>query len=86
MTDEPQLIDQSWPVRACVIEHGLDHCHQWAHFICEKLETRIVDDEDVCQRGERKVSDDDCQRFIRPDESCRRFEALRRSASGEEAQ
>ncbi len=77
MAENPRLIDQSCPVRLCVIERGLDHCLQCENYVCEKLATRIVDAEDIRQRVKHEVSDDDYQRFIRPYENSRRFEALR---------
>ena len=34
MSENPTLIDQSCPVRPCVIEKGLDNCAQCDRYVC----------------------------------------------------
>jgi len=65
---EPHLIDDSCPVRACVIYKGIDKCFGCEDFSCEKFETRVVDREDF-----EDVPEEDYNRFIRPYENKRRF-------------
>ena len=42
MAANPQLIDQSCPVRPCVIEKGLENYAQCEEYNCEKLTERLV--------------------------------------------
>ena len=48
MSENPKLIDQSCPVRPCVIARGLENCAQCQDYVCEKLTQRLV----ACERGE----------------------------------
>lgn len=77
MSADPQLIDQSCPVRPCVIARGLDHCAQCDEYACAKLHERLVVYEEVQQRLEVEIPEEDYQRFIRPYENLHRLEALR---------
>jgi hypothetical protein len=77
MADNPELIDQSCPVRPCVIERGLDNCSQCEHYICEKLKERLVVYEEVKRRIGAEIPEDDYLCFIRPFENKRRLDALR---------
>lgn len=74
----PQLIDQSCPVRPCVIEKGLDNCAQCEQYICEKLTERLVVYKEVQNRVDVEISEEDRLCFIRPYENKRRLDALRR--------
>ena len=73
----PKLIDQSCPVRPCVIEKGLDNCAQCEQYVCEKLVERLVIYEEVRGRVGMEISEDDRLCFIRPYENKRRLDALR---------
>ncbi|MBM3127948.1 MAG: DUF3795 domain-containing protein [Chloroflexi bacterium] len=79
MSDNPKLIDQSCPVRPCVIARGLDNCAQCELYICDKLEERLVTHEEVKQRVGAEIPDDDYVCFIQPYENKKRLDALRRS-------
>jgi hypothetical protein len=81
MADNPKLIDQSCPVRPCVIEKGLDNCSQCEIYVCEKLTERLVVFEEVKNRIKAEIPKNDRLRFIRPYENKQRLDALR--ASGE---
>jgi len=77
MADDPKLIDQSCPVRPCVIERGLDNCSQCEHYVCEKLTERLVYYEEVRDRINAEIPEDDYLCFIRPYENKQRLDALR---------
>ena len=74
--DDPKLIDQSCPVRPCVIEKGLDNCAQCEEYVCEKLAERLVVYEEVRDRVGIEISEDDRLCFIGPYENKRRLDAL----------
>ena len=71
------MIDQSCPVRPCVIERGLDNCSQCELYICEKLTQRIVAYEEVRKRIDAEIPKDEYLCFIQPYENKRRLDALR---------
>ncbi|HNT25195.1 MAG TPA: DUF3795 domain-containing protein [Anaerolineales bacterium] len=75
----PKLIDQSCPVRSCVIEQGLDHCAQCMQYTCKKLTERIVAYEEIRQRVGEEIPEDDYLSFIRPYENRERLDAIRTS-------
>jgi hypothetical protein len=77
MSDDPALIDQSCPVRPCVIEKGLDNCSQCEEYVCEKLAERLVVYEEIKGRIGAEISEEDHLRFIRPYENRRRLDALK---------
>ena len=74
MEDHPKLIDQSCPVRPCVIAMGLDNCAECDQYVCEKLKVRIVLYEEVRQRYGKEISEGDHLRFIKPYENKRRLD------------
>jgi hypothetical protein len=77
MSSDPKLIDQSCPVRPCVIERGLDNCSQCGEYVCEKLLERLVTYEDVKKKVNAEIPEADRQRFIQPYENNKRLDALR---------
>jgi hypothetical protein len=77
MADNPKLIDQSCPVRPCVIARGLDNCAQCEQYVCEKLRERLVIFEEVQRRIGAEIPDDDRICFIQAYENKRRLDALR---------
>ena len=77
MAENPKLIDQSCPVRPCVIEKGLDNCSQCDLYICEKLKERLVVYAEVKNRINAEFPEDDYLCFIRPYENKLRLDALR---------
>ena len=79
MSENPKLIDQSCPVRPCVIEKGLDNCAQCELYVCEKLKQRLVVFEQIKQRIGADISEDDYLCFIKPYENKLRLDALRES-------
>ncbi len=79
MADNPQLIDQSCPVRPCVIERGLENCAHCKLYACEKLGERLVIFEEVQQRIGTAIPELDRTLFIRPYENKTRLDALRAS-------
>jgi len=83
MTENPQLIDQSCPVRTCVMEWGLDNCSQCEDYICKKLTQRLVVYKEIKDRLNNEIPDDDYLCFIQPYENKMRLEALRNSSKPE---
>lgn len=68
--EKPHLIEEDCPIRACVIDKGIDNCSQCEEFGCEKFETRVVDGKEF-----EDIPDKDYNRFIRPYENKRRFKS-----------
>ena len=79
MSDNPKLIDQGCPVRPCVMEKGLDNCSQCERYVCEKLTERIVVYEEVKNRANAEIPEDDYLCFIRPYENKQRLDSIRDS-------
>lgn len=79
MSEDPHLIDQSCPVRPCVIERGLDNCSQCEEYTCDRLRQRLVTYEGVAERVSAEIPEDDRERFIRPYENKERLDAMRDS-------
>jgi len=79
MADDPHMIDQTCPVKPCVIESGLDNCSQCEEYVCEKLTERLVVFEAVRQRIDANIPEDDYLCFIRPYENKQRLDTLRAS-------
>ena len=77
MAENPKLIDQSCPVRPCVIESGFDNCSQCEQYVCEKLKQRLVEYEEIRQRIGVEIPEDDYASFIKPYENKRRLDKLR---------
>lgn len=77
MADHPRLIDQSCPVRPCVIEKGLDNCSSCDEYGCGKLKERIVVYEEVRQRIGKELPEEDYLYFIQPYENKRRLDTYR---------
>lgn len=81
MSTDPKLIDQSCPVRQCVIERGLENCSQCDLYVCEKLAQRLVVFEEVKTRINTEIPDEDRRRFIQPYENKQRLDSLRAANS-----
>jgi len=81
MAEHPRLIDQSCPVRPCVIEKGLDNCAGCDEYVCEKLIERIVLYEEVKRRLDQDIPEEDYFCFIQPYENKRRLDTYQ--ATGE---
>ena len=80
MSESPQLIDKTCPVRPCVIEKGLDNCAQCEQYVCEKFMQRLVTLEQVKERIRAEIPEDDYACFIQPYENKRRLDAFRERA------
>jgi Protein of unknown function (DUF3795) len=77
MAEDPKLIDQSCPVRPCVIEKRLENCAQCEQYVCEKLTERLVIYEEVQRRVGVEITEQDYLYFILPYENKRRLDGLR---------
>jgi hypothetical protein len=80
MSDNPKLIDQACPVRPCALEKGLDNCSQCGQYVCGKLTERLVVYDEVKNRVNMEISEDDRLCFIRPYENKERLEGIRASS------
>lgn len=74
MSERPILIDKHCPVRRCVIDRKLDNCSSCCEYVCDKLVERIVEFNNIQNRIDREIPDDDYVCFIRPYENKRRLE------------
>ena len=78
MAKDPQLIDQDCPVRPCVMAKGLGTCAECADYGCDKLQQRWVAYEELADRVEFNIPQEDRERFILPYENKARLEKLRK--------
>ena len=72
-------LDEDCPVRPCVIAKELENCAQCEDMICEKLQERLVDFEQMQREYGRPIPPADRTRFIFPYENANRLEKLRKS-------
>ena len=70
-------IDSGCPVQPCVIKHGIDHCAQCEDYICEKLQSRMVNFQVIQARFDQPIPESDRVRFIKPYENKNRLVKLR---------
>lgn len=73
MSENPKLIDQTCPVRPCVIEHGVDNCSQCKDFPCSKFLERQVTFEQIQAGVPFEIPPDDRRCFILPYENKARW-------------
>jgi len=73
LSEGGKLIDKSCPVWPCAIERRIDHCDQCEEFVCEKLQGRLVDFDEIQVRFGEAIPQEDRQRFITPYENRIRF-------------
>lgn len=76
-SNEGRQIDGSCPVRPCVMEHGVENCANCEDFICEKLQTRRVNFQEIQAKFDKPIPDRDRARFIKPYENENRLNTLR---------
>jgi hypothetical protein len=77
MAENPLLIDQSCPVRPCVLDKGLENCAQCETYGCAKLAERLVTYEEVQKRMGTAIPDEDRTFFIRPYENKTRLDEIK---------
>ena len=76
LAENPRLIDQSCPVRPCVLARGMENCSYCESYACEKLAERLVVYEEVIKRVNTEIPVEDRLRFIQPYENKTRLDAL----------
>jgi hypothetical protein len=81
LEDNPKLIDQACPVRPCVLGRGISSCAACELYVCDTLQERIVEFDEVKNRMGGEVPEDDYISFIQPYENKRRLDFYR--ATGE---
>jgi len=79
LSDNPDLLDKACPVRPCVIKKGLENCSQCNDYICGKLKKRLVAVEEIKNRINADIPEEDYLCFIQPYENRKRLEAMRKS-------
>jgi hypothetical protein len=79
MTAPSNLLDKDCPVRPCVIDKGFAHCGECDSYICEKLKERLIVYEEIKQKVNKEISEEDYRCFILPYENKKRLDALRSS-------
>ncbi len=77
LAENARLVDATCPVRQCVVEHGFKNCAQCDQYACEKLQERLVEYEEVKQRLQRDIPEEDYRAFIQPYENKIRLDVLR---------
>jgi Protein of unknown function (DUF3795) len=81
MEGDPKLIDQACPVRPCAMERGISSCAACELYVCDKLQERIVEFDEIKNRMSGVVPEDEYISFIQPYENKRRLDHYR--ATGE---
>ena len=76
---EDKTLDKDCLVRPCAIARGLEHCARCDDYICEKLQERLVDFQQMQEEYGQPISHADRQRYIFPYENAQRLEALRKN-------
>lgn len=76
-SESPVLIDESCPVRPCVMAKGLANCAYCAEFVCEKHKQRGVVRSDMEAKIGRRIGDYEYQHLVRPYEAERRLLQIR---------
>jgi len=71
------LIDKSCPVRLYTVGRRLANCASCEDFICEKIQTRMVDFDEIQEKRAQLIPLADRERFIKPYENKARLQALR---------
>ena len=72
-------LDDTCPVRPCVIDRQLENCAACQQYACEKLAERLVTYEELAQRIQGDIPEKDYLLFIKPYENRLRLEAIRTS-------
>lgn len=78
--ENPKLIDDSCPVRSCVMAQGIKNCAHCDDYVCDKLKERIVDYDEVSKRHGKLIPQSDYENFIKPYESRERLDRIRRES------
>ena len=76
----PQLIDDGCPVRPCVTVKKLENCAGCSEYVCGKLGQRIVDRQDLEKKLERKLTEEEYEKYVKPYESQPRLDRIRQSS------
>ncbi|MFW9980066.1 MAG: DUF3795 domain-containing protein, partial [Candidatus Thorarchaeota archaeon] len=59
MAKDPKLIDNNCPVRPCVIEKGIENCSDCEQYTCDRLNERLVIYEEILQKMNGSIPEDD---------------------------
>ncbi len=73
-----RLIDQTCPVRACVIAKGVANCSECREYPCDMLEGRLVVYEKLAGKHPCPIPPEDRALFIAPYENKDRLDRLKR--------
>jgi hypothetical protein len=72
-----ELPDPSCPIRACVMERGMNTCADCFDYPCEKMETRMKDIEEVILRFKDRITHAEYDAYIAPYDSRKTLNEIR---------
>ena len=79
------LPEASCPIRACVMERGMNTCADCIDYPCEKMETRMKGVEEVMARFKGKIAHSEYEEYIAPYDSRKTLNELRDRRTEERA-
>lgn len=74
----PRRIDPECDVRACAKGKDLPNCAHCEDFICEKLSKKIQNPNKIVQRAGGSIPREDFERFVKPYDSAKMLEDIRK--------
>jgi len=77
--DENETLDKTCQVRPCVIERNITNCAACENYICDKLESILVDINTLQAKFDEPIPERDRELFIFPHENRQRLEKLRKN-------
>lgn len=76
-TEGKPTLDVDCPVRPCNIDRKLENCAYCEDFVCEKINERLANFDDIQQHFNQAIPEKDRERFILPYENMDRLKTLR---------
>lgn len=83
-SSNPRRIDSECKVRRCALERKVATCAHCDDFICEKLSEKIINKKKIAERVGGSIADKDYERFVKPYDSTKILEDLRRQSGKKE--
>lgn len=75
--DNNDFPDLSCPIRACVIERGMNTCADCFDYPCEKMESRMKGVEEVIGRFKDMITHEEFEAYVAPYDSRKNLDELR---------
>lgn len=73
----PILIDRNCPVRKCTLKKAIENCGYCSDYPCDKLKTRIVNRQQLENKLQRKITQQEYNNFVKPYESKPRLDKIK---------